>query len=49
MEACKELKEKYEQCFNAWFAEKFLKGNSNDSSCAKLLKVYTECVAASIV
>ncbi|XP_033219804.1 TP53-regulated inhibitor of apoptosis 1-like isoform X2 [Belonocnema kinseyi] len=44
MEACKELREKYEDCFNIWFSEKFLKGNNNDSMCASLLKVYTECV-----
>lgn len=47
MEACKELKEKYDHCFNVWFSEKFLRGNYDDSDCASLLKVYTECVTVS--
>ncbi|XP_060825840.1 TP53-regulated inhibitor of apoptosis 1-like isoform X2 [Bombus pascuorum] len=45
MEACKELKEKYDRCFNDWFSEKFLRGINDDSECAHLLKVYTKCVA----
>ncbi|XP_033188968.1 TP53-regulated inhibitor of apoptosis 1-like isoform X2 [Bombus vosnesenskii] len=45
MEACKELKEKYDRCFNDWFSEKFLHGINDDSECAPLLKVYTKCVA----
>ncbi|XP_015433283.1 PREDICTED: TP53-regulated inhibitor of apoptosis 1-A-like [Dufourea novaeangliae] len=45
MEACKELKTKYDHCFNVWFSEKFLRGVNDDSECAALLKVYTECVA----
>lgn len=47
MEACKELKEKYDRCFNDWFSEKFLHGINDDSECAALLKVYTKCVAVS--
>lgn len=47
MEACKELKEKYDRCFNDWFSEKFLHGINDDSECAPLLKVYTKCVAVS--
>ncbi|XP_075220037.1 TP53-regulated inhibitor of apoptosis 1-like isoform X2 [Lycorma delicatula] len=44
MEACKKLKEEYENCFNLWFSQKFLKGDDNDEMCAPLLKVYIECV-----
>ncbi|XP_001600906.1 TP53-regulated inhibitor of apoptosis 1 isoform X2 [Nasonia vitripennis] len=44
MEACRDLKEKYDNCFNSWFAEKFLKGDHNDSMCAPFLKVYKECI-----
>lgn len=47
MEDCSELKQKYDACFNSWFSEKFLKGNTNDSMCAPLLKVYKDCVAVS--
>ncbi|XP_011141219.1 TP53-regulated inhibitor of apoptosis 1 isoform X2 [Harpegnathos saltator] len=45
MEDCSELKQKYDACFNSWFSEKFLKGDTNDSMCASLLKVYKDCVA----
>jgi len=40
---CTELKQQYDACFNTWFAEKFLKGNTHDV-CAPLFKVYQECV-----
>lgn len=45
MEACKELKEKYDRCFNTWLSDKFLRGVYDDSECAALLKTYTKCVA----
>ncbi|KAF5286696.1 hypothetical protein FQA39_LY16179 [Lamprigera yunnana] len=41
---CKQLKDEYDACFNAWFSEQFLKGHSNDSVCEPLFKVYQECV-----
>lgn len=41
---CNELKHKYDDCFNAWFTERFLKGDSDDSVCAGLLKAYQHCV-----
>ncbi|CAH1403546.1 unnamed protein product [Nezara viridula] len=44
MEACLHLKKEYDACFNVWFSEKFLKGDSNDEMCAQLLKVYKACV-----
>lgn len=44
MDACQSLKEKYDTCFNFWFAEKFLKGDHNDSMCSQLLESYKECV-----
>lgn len=44
MEACRQLKEEYDACFNEWFSQKFLKGDHNDSMCARLLKVYKDCV-----
>ena len=43
-DVCRNLKEEYDACFNFWFAEKFLKGDKNDSMCSQLLKSYTECV-----
>lgn len=47
MDVCSDLKKKYDDCFNNWFSEKFLKGDHNDSKCAPLLKVYKECLEVS--
>lgn len=46
-ENCNELKKQYDACFNTWFAEKFLKGSTNDSVCAPLFKIYQQCVKVS--
>lgn len=43
-EACTELKREYDQCFNRWFAEKFLKGESAGDPCGQLFKRYQLCV-----
>ncbi|XP_050300877.1 TP53-regulated inhibitor of apoptosis 1-like [Anthonomus grandis grandis] len=43
-EACNDLKKEYDDCFNSWFSDHFLKGRTNDSMCAPLFKVYQECV-----
>lgn len=40
---CNELKHKYDDCFHAWFSERFLKGDTHDS-CAPLLAAYSDCV-----
>jgi len=41
---CNELKGKYDACFNVWFSEKFLKGDTNDDMCKPLFIVYRDCV-----
>ncbi|EDW61054.2 TP53-regulated inhibitor of apoptosis 1 [Drosophila virilis] len=41
---CNELKKQYDACFNNWFSERFLKGETDDSVCAPIFKVYQECV-----
>lgn len=46
-ETCNDLKKEYDSCFNTWFSEHFLKGNTNDSMCAPLFKVYQQCVKVS--
>lgn len=38
-EDCNDLKTKYDSCFNQWFSEKFLRGDSDDSACKPLFKV----------
>ncbi|KAE8745699.1 hypothetical protein FOCC_FOCC007583 [Frankliniella occidentalis] len=45
---CNELKQEYDACFNVWFGTQFLKGNNNESMCAPILKLYTECVKEAI-
>jgi len=42
-EDCKELKHTYDECFNNWFANKFLKGVKDDP-CKTLFEVYQTCV-----
>lgn len=44
---CQEAKEKYDACFNSWFSEKYLKGNTKDE-CAELFKIYQACVKEAI-
>lgn len=41
---CNELKAKYDECFQVWFSEKFLKGDSDDGMCKPLFSVYRDCV-----
>lgn len=45
-ENCNELKKNYDACFNQWFSERFLKGDSDDSQCASIFKLYQHCVKA---
>lgn len=40
---CTELKHKYEACFNRWYSEKFLKGETRDE-CEPLFKAYKACL-----
>lgn len=41
---CNELKAKYDECFQVWFSEKFLKGDTNEDMCKPIFGVYKECV-----
>ncbi|XP_016947368.1 TP53-regulated inhibitor of apoptosis 1 [Drosophila biarmipes] len=45
---CNELKQQYDACFNSWFSEQFLKGQTDDSACAPIFRVYQECVKRAI-
>ncbi|XP_057320409.1 TP53-regulated inhibitor of apoptosis 1-like [Microplitis mediator] len=47
-ESCNELKHQYDTCFQAWFSDKFLKGDTNDSVCAPLFKIYQTCLKKAI-
>lgn len=46
-EGCTDMKREYDQCFNRWFAEKFLKGDSSGDPCTDLFKRYQQCVQVS--
>ncbi len=44
---CDDLKQKYDDCFNRWFGEVFLKVGGKQQvvdHCAPLLKAYRNCV-----
>lgn len=45
---CDDLKKVYEDCFNSWFSEKFLKGLRNDP-CYDLFLKYQSCVKKAMV
>lgn len=44
---CTPLKHEYDACFNSWFSEKYLKGDTRDE-CGDLFKKYQECVKRAI-
>lgn len=41
---CTPAKTKYDECFNAWYSEKFLKGKSLHNECTDLWDEYITCV-----
>jgi len=43
-EACKDLKQPYEECFYKWYGDQFLKGLSTKSSCNELFEEYQVCL-----
>ncbi len=45
---CNELKRQYEECFNVWFADKFLRGEHKEESCALMFRLYQNCVKKAI-
>ena len=48
-EQCQETKKEYDDCFNTWFSEKFLKGHTaEDPRCLELFKKYSQCAKEAI-
>uniref|UniRef100_A0A8C8IKP8 TP53-regulated inhibitor of apoptosis 1 n=1 Tax=Oncorhynchus tshawytscha TaxID=74940 RepID=A0A8C8IKP8_ONCTS len=43
-EGCTDLKREYDQCFNRWFADKFLKEDRSGDPCTEMFKKYQHCV-----
>lgn len=46
-EECNSLKKSYDECFNKWFSDKFLKGVM-DEACVPMFKAYQECISKAI-
>jgi TRIAP1/MDM35 family protein len=44
---CTKAKKEYDNCFNNWYSEKFLKGESMENECADLWHEYEDCVKVS--
>ncbi|KAF9966201.1 Mitochondrial distribution and morphology protein 35 [Mortierella alpina] len=42
-EKCTKIKQEYDSCFNAWYSEKFLKGDATPQ-CDDLFFKYKECL-----
>ena len=45
--SCQALKEEYDACFNSWFSEHYLKGDTTVDMCTNLFKKYQVCVRVS--
>ncbi|XP_069475865.1 TP53-regulated inhibitor of apoptosis 1 isoform X1 [Ambystoma mexicanum] len=43
-EGCTDMKREYDQCFNRWFSERFLRGEGGADPCGELFRCYRECV-----
>ncbi|EEB15882.1 TP53-regulated inhibitor of apoptosis, putative [Pediculus humanus corporis] len=41
---CNEFKKNYDACFQNWFKNHFLKGETDDSMCREQFQQYNECV-----
>lgn len=42
---CTPLKTKYDECFNKWFRERYLKGETDhNEACGELFEAYQQCV-----
>ncbi|CAB4014468.1 TP53-regulated inhibitor of apoptosis 1-like [Paramuricea clavata] len=43
-EECNDLKKSYDACFNSWYTEKFLQGETSSEPCRELFESYRACV-----
>ena len=46
-EECNDLKKSYDACFNSWYTEKFLQGETSSEPCRELFESYRACVLVS--
>ena len=48
-EKCNDLKARYDDCFNKWFRDSFLKGkDDHDETCGEFFSAYKQCLHVSI-
>ncbi len=45
---CTELKNKYEDCFNKWYSEEFLRGRIESNPCKYLFDDYRACILVAL-
>ena len=45
---CTDLKKSYDECFNYWFSEKYLKGDTRSNICGQIFKEYQNCVREAV-
>ncbi|KAK9447073.1 uncharacterized protein V1518DRAFT_368102, partial [Limtongia smithiae] len=45
---CNKAKTKYDECFNEWYSEKFLKGKGLHNECEDLWDDYKACLGAAL-
>ncbi|KAK9248345.1 hypothetical protein V1506DRAFT_529688 [Lipomyces tetrasporus] len=45
---CNKAKAKYDECFNEWYSEKFLKGKGVYNECEELWDEYKECLGRAL-
>ena len=41
---CNDLKKNYDACFNSWYTESFLRGETKSEPCKELFESYRACV-----
>lgn len=46
---CTNAKKAYDNCFNEWYSEKFLKAKSVTNECEETWKVYEACIYVSLL
>ncbi|KAK9474560.1 MDM35-like protein [Dipodascopsis tothii] len=46
---CTDVKKAYDNCFNEWYSEKFLRGKSITNECEETWAAYESCVKKALV
>ena len=46
--SCTDLKNRYENCFNKWYTDEFLKGQFGSNPCQEMFEEYRACVMVTV-